>query len=173
MWVVYFLFCKQGDEYYYRLGSTTTLNEKGAYLYIDNQNKRILVSGQKQVAYDNGVKGFGDLGANIKFEHYRPESKVSGNEETISLTNPHHISCKQYAITFDQRNMKIKRLYLRLSNLSDPLRTDNEKIISVSITKWTKTAVLSKYLTKEQVIQSVRGEWETTDEFKQYRLTKM
>jgi hypothetical protein len=170
---IQFLFCKRGGEYCYKLGSTTTLNENGAYVYIDHQNKRILVSGQKQVTYDNGVKGFGDLGAQLKFEHYKVGSKVSGNDETISLTNEHHISCKQYAITFDKRNMKIKRLYLRLSNLSDPLRTDNEKIVSVSITEWTKTAVLSKYLTKDQVIRIVRGEWATTSEFKQYRLIKM
>lgn len=168
-----FLFCKSGSEYYYQLGTTTTLNESGNYIYIDHRNKRILVSGQKPLVYDSGVKGLGDLGAQLKFEHYKVESKISGGDETISLTNEHHISCKQYAIMFDRRSMKIKKLYLRLSNLSDPLRTDNEKIISVSITEWTKTAVLSKYLMKEQVIRSVRGEWETTAPFKQYRLTKM
>jgi len=170
---VHFLFCKQGGEYYYQLGATVTLNENGAYVYIDNQNKRILVSGQKRLDYDNDIRGFGDLGANIKFEHYKVASKVSGTDETISLTNDHHISCKQYAITFDRRSMKIKQLRLRLSDPRDPLRTDNEKTISVDIRQWTKTAVLSKYLTKGQVIRNVNGQWRTAEMFKQYRLTNM
>ena len=168
-----FLFCKQGDEFYYRLGNTVTMNEGGVYLFIDNHTKRIMISGKKQVVYDGGLKQLANLGANIQSENYRMISKTTGDEQTISLINEHHISCKQYSLTFNKHSMQIKRLYMRLSNFNDPLRTDNEKIVDVAISRWDASADISKYPTKNSVIKNVNGDWKTAEGFKNYRLIKM
>jgi hypothetical protein len=170
---VKFLFCKHGDDFFYKLGTTATINEQGVYLYIDYQTKRILISEKKQVEYDAGLKSFADLGANIQAEHYKLTSKISGDDETISLINDHHISCKQYSITFERRDMKIKRLFMRLSDINDPLRTDKEKVVDVSISEWDSSAELAKYLSKDNVIKNINGGWKTVNGFKNYRLIKM
>jgi len=170
---VQFLFCKQGDDFYYQLGTTATLNGQGVYLYINHQTKRVIVSQQKQTIYDMGFKQFSDMAANIASEHYKLVSKITGDEQTISLINEQHISCKQYSVSFNRHNMKIRRLYMRLSNPVDPLRTDNEKIVDVSISKWDSTADLSKYLSKNRVIKNINGGWKTVNEFKNYQLIKM
>ncbi|WP_214073228.1 hypothetical protein [Mucilaginibacter sp. dw_454] len=169
---VSFLFCKQADEFYYQLGKTVTLNEQGVYLCIDYGIKRIMFSRQKTVNYDTGLKQFADIGATIRSENYQLSSKITGDEQTISLINERHITCKQYALTFNRRNMKIKRLYMRLSNFNDPLRTGNEKIVDVSINTWDNTADVTRYLSKNNVIEHVNGTWKTTKEFKDYQLIK-
>jgi hypothetical protein len=170
---VNFLVCKQGNEFYYRLGKTITLNEQGVYLYIDNQSKRVMVSPQKSVQYDAGMKQFADMGANIQSEHYKMISKINGDEQTISLVNEHHISCKQYTITFDRHSLQVKYLYMRLTNLNDPLNKVNEKVVSVSISISDNTADVSKCLSKDQVIKRVKGEWKTVDMYRGYELIKM
>lgn len=168
-----FLFCKQGDEFYYRLGKTITLNEQGLYLYIDNQSRRIMLSPQKKVQYDAGMKQFADMGANIRSEHYKMTSKINGDEQTISLVNEHHISCKQYTITFNRQNLKVKYLYMRLTNLNDPLNKANEKVVTVSISKWDNTADVSGYLSKDNVVKNVKGGWRTVNVYRNYELIKM
>jgi hypothetical protein len=170
---VKFLFCKHGDEFYYRLGTIATINEKGVYIYIDYQTKRIIVSDEKSVTREAGLKAFGDLGMNIKSENYRLESKIRGNEQTISLINEHHISCKQYTISFDKRTMAIKRLYMRLSDFNEPLRTDNEKVVDVSIAEWDGNADLTKYPSKGDIVKNVNGGWKAVDAFKNYQIVKM
>jgi hypothetical protein len=168
-----FLFCKKGDEFYYKLGTTATINEQDAYLYIDYQTKTVLLSQKKELNYDEGMKQLGDLGAKLEGEHYKVFDKIEGNNETISLINEQHISCKLYAVTFDKRTLKISRLRMRLSNANEPLRTDNEKTVDVSVSTWDSSADLSKYLTKNKVIKNRGNRWETVNEFKNYRLVKM
>ena len=168
-----FLFCKKRDEFYYKLGTTTTINEQDAYLYIDYKTKTVMLSQKKEVNYDEGLKQFSGLAAKLRGEDYKVIDKVEGNNETISLVNEQHISCKLYAVTFDTRSLKINRLRMRLTNQSDPLRTDNEKTVDVSISQWDSYADLSKYLTKNKVVRNAGKRWETVNEFKNYRLVKM
>jgi hypothetical protein len=169
-----FLMCKQGNEFYYRLGQTITLNEQGANLYIDKTARRIMLSKKKQLVYDMGMGQFRDLGAHISDEHYQLVSQIHGDNETLSLVNEHHVSCKQYSIEFDRRTFRIKSLRLRLTNLSDPLKTDNEKIVEVRISNWEHKADLGHYLTKNKVIKKDGiGRIVLADAFKEYRLIKM
>jgi hypothetical protein len=168
-----FLFCKQGDEFYYKLGQTTTIDEQGVYLFIDYKTKRIIVSQGKKVVYDAALKQFGDLGAKVYGENYKLLDKVNGDDETLSLINEHHISCKQYSITFNRQTLKIKKLFMRLTNFSDPLRTDNEKTVNVNITRWDNGADITKYLSKNNVVKNINGGWKTVSEFKNYQLIKM
>lgn len=170
---VNFLFCKQGDEFYYQLGKIITLNGQGVYLYIDNQSKRVMLSPQKKVQYDAGMKQFADMGANIQSEHYKITSAINGDEQTISLVNERHISCKQHTITFNRHSLKVKYLYMRLTNLNDPLNKANEKVITVKINEWDNTADISRYLSKDKVITNVKGRWKTVNVFRNYELIKM
>lgn len=168
-----FLFCKKRDEFYYKLGTTATINQQDAYLYIDYKSKTVMLSQKKEVSYDEGLKQFGGLAGKLRGEEYKVIDKVEGNNETISLVNEQHISCKLYAVTFDTRSLKINRLRMRLTNQNDPLRTDNEKTVEVRISQWDNSADLSKYLTKSKVVKNVGKRWEAVNEFKNYRLVKM
>jgi hypothetical protein len=168
-----FLFCKLGSSFYYQLGTTVTVNEQGLYLFIDRRAKSIILSQQKPVAYDTGWKQFADLGASIRDEHYQASDHRNGENETITLVNEQHVSCKQYAVTFNRHTMRILRLFLRLSNIDDPLNRDKEKTIEVTFLRWSNAADISKYLSPAQVVESAGKGWKTQKAFKQYRLVQM
>jgi hypothetical protein len=114
-----FLFCKRGNEFYYKLGTTETINAGALYIYIDHQTHHILVSPKKQVVYDASPLKPIDVGEALRSEHYQLRSSVKGEEQTISLVNEHHISCKQYSLTFTKEGLHIKRLYMRLTYIND------------------------------------------------------
>jgi len=168
-----YMFCKHGDEFYYQMGKTVTINEQGVYLYIDPATRTIMLSPQKKVNYETRLKQFADVATTISSENYTMSRSISGNEETISLINEHHISCKQYSITFDKRTLKIRRLYTRLTNIHDPSRTDNEETIEVLISRWDDTADLSGFLTKDRIVKNIKGRWVVSNAYKNYRLVNM
>ena len=170
---VSFLFCKLGSQFYYRLGTTESINEQGMYLYIDHKSKSIMVSSQKKVNYDAGPLKAINVDGTLRSEHYRLTSRINGADRTISLVNEHHISCKQYSITFDKQTLKIKRLFMRLTDVRDPFNKNNDEVVDVHITQWDRTALIGKYLTKDKVIRMIRGKLIATENFRNYRVIKM
>jgi hypothetical protein len=168
-----FLFCKQADDFYYKLGTTISINRDGAYLNIDNESKRIMVSEKKQVIYDNGLKDLTEMSEKIKGEHYTLTDKTEGSQETIAFLNEKHATCKYYEITFDKKTFAIRRLFMRLTNAHDPLRTDNEKIMDVHISRWERAADISNYPGVSSFIRLVKGQWTPVNEYKNYQLVKM
>lgn len=169
---VKFTFCKQRDEFYYLLGKTITLNGKGSYVVIDNQVHSILLSAQKKIEYGaDNLKQLTAMADNIRSENYQVTSKIKGQEQTISLVNEHHVSCKQYTITFNRSTLKVSHLYMRLSDFSAPLKKEKDKVVDVAITQWTQTADLQKYLTLNQVVVNKNGTWKGLNQYKNYRIT--
>ncbi|WP_413667266.1 hypothetical protein ACEN9X_22525 [Mucilaginibacter sp. Mucisp86] len=169
---VKFTFCKQRDEFYYLLGKTITLNGKGSYVVIDNQAHSILLSAQKKIEYGaDNLKQLTAMADNIRSENYQVTSTIKGQEQTISLVNEHHISCKQYTVTFNRSTLKVSHLYMRLSDFSAPLKKEKDKIVDVAITQWARTADLQKYLTPNQVIVNKNGTWKGLNQYKNYRIT--
>ncbi len=168
-----FLFCKQGNDFYYRSGKTETINANGLYLYIDHQVKTIMLAEQKPIVFENGLSSMTSLAANLKSEDYKLSSNAHGVNQTINLINEHHISCKQYSVSFDTLNMQINRIYARLTNLNEPLRKDNEKIVDVRITEWNNIADLKKYRLGTSVVKKQNNEWKAIDAFADYQLIKM
>ncbi len=86
-----FLFCKAGDRFYYKLGTTETINSGGLYIYIDHLGETILLTAQKKVSYDQEPGAFADLGKEFKSEGYKISGSVNGRLQTISLNNEHKL----------------------------------------------------------------------------------
>jgi hypothetical protein len=168
-----FLFCKQGDQFYYRLGTTETINGRELYLYIDHQTKNIMLSPRKEVMYDPSPVKPIDLGEAIRSEHYSLGSAVNGPLETLTLLNERHISCKQYSVTFNREGLNITRLFMRLTYLREPMRRDKETTVDVRITRWEQTADISKYPNAGSVLVKVHGRWQGNGELKNYRVIEM
>jgi len=168
-----FLFCKAGDDFYYRLGTTETINAKGLYIFIDNKAQTMVVTAQKKVAYDQWPAAFADIGNVVKSEGYKIAGFVKDNIQTISLHNEHNINCKQFSISFDTLNLTITHMYARMTNVQDPLRTDNEKVVDIAITEWTNKADLDKAFVKGNILKSEDGRWKAVNKYKNYSLTTM
>lgn len=167
------VFSKQDGAFYYRLGTTETINAGGVYLQIDHQARQVAVSEQKAVYNTDGMKAFADLAGHMKDEDYKISTRYAGNMQTISFVNENHVSCKEYTITFNKATMAIRRIFMRLSDPINPLNSKAGKIVDMRVDEWSRQSRLSAYLTPGQVVHKVKGVWKLTDGYKNYRLIKI
>jgi|GEM_PF-2589382 len=167
-----FLFCKTGSDFYYKLGTTETINADGLYIFVDHLGHTIVVSPQKKVAYDVQPNAFADIGKEIRSDLYDVTGNNDGNLQTISLHNEHNINCKLFSISYDTATLAIRHMYARMTNLQDPARTDNEKLVDINITEWNDRGDLDKFY-KKDIIARANGTWKVTDKYKDYQLTTL
>lgn len=109
----------------------------------------------------------------LKSEQYQLSGEQKANIQTITLLNEHHISCKEYTLSYDIRNWRITHIHARLSNFEYPLRKDKEKILDVAISRWDTEANISQYLLAGQVIKRRGAGWGLTGKFTRYQLIRM
>jgi len=163
------VFCKSGDDCYYRYGSMEMINRGGFNIYIQHEQKSIWVSRQKPVSADAmpGPSTLPDLAA----ENYELSSVVNGAEGIISLKNSKHVTCKEYTLTYDTRSEQVKFVHARLSDIHDPLNSSKDKLVDMQISGWTGQPDFRKYPDYTSII-STSGEIITLRaEYKDYSLT--
>jgi hypothetical protein len=166
-----FVFCKAGEDFYYRMGNTEVINERGLYLFVDNTSHKIVMGQHRGIQYgEPGIKPFSIPGAGLRSEAYQLTTTRNGRLQTISLINERHITCKQYSLTFDTTSFQIEHIYARLTNLDAPLRKEKEKIFEISLTEYDGKAKLQQFLTPEKVVITSGGIWKTTGRFNNYQL---
>jgi hypothetical protein len=172
---VNFLLSKHENEFYYKLGNTQTLNAKGVYLYIDNAGSTILAGHQKPLVENNGFQQLlsGEMTRNLQSEHYELLSSRQGADQTISMLNEHHISCKQYALTIDTTSLRIKKIFIRYTNFNAPLRTDNEKIVTVIVNQWTNSGAPDKYLLAKDVVYKDHDKYKARGKYLKYQTVNL
>ena len=169
-----FVMSRNGGDFYYMLGQTQTLNAEGLYLYIDNSPKTILMSMQKEITGNDGFKqAITGISKGLLSEHYELSSTRKGREQTISMVNEHHITCKQYDVTIDTTNMQLRKIFIRYTNFNDPSKTDNEKVITVKVNEWTDTGQPEKYLKAANVVRKQGDGYKVTAGYANYELIKM
>jgi hypothetical protein len=167
-----FFYSRKGNDYYYKNGNTETLNAEGVYLYIERDHKRVLISGQKQVPAP-ALPDMGDITEKMRSEHYRLTDKRSGAYETIALINEHHITCKEYAVTFDTVYRKMKNISMRLSCFADPLNKTKEKVVNMTINDYRNTADIGSFPDKHRVIAKENGKCQLSPLYSNYELIQI
>lgn len=168
-----FLCCKKGGELYYKLGNTETINAAGSFLYIDHQGKTIMLSAQKDLQGDAGMKVLTGMNKNLLSEDYKLKTVQSGGQKTYTLVNEHHISVKEYSLTVDALSGQLRRITTRLSGSTDPLRKDNEKLIDIRFNRWDAAAEMNKYKRPGDVVRTGAGEWTLSKGYSGYQLIRM
>lgn len=170
---VNFILCKKGDALYYKLGATETINEDGVYLYIDHAGKRILAAQQKQINNAAGMQDLAQIATTLKSEYYNMSGSENNGIQTISFTNEHHITCKQYTISYDTLSHEIKHIYTRLTNFRDPLNKSKDKIIEMYISEWDNKALINDYVLPRQIVRTEGTGWKKTKAYENYELIDM
>jgi hypothetical protein len=153
-----YVFSKKGSSFYFRLGQTETINKAGLYLYVDHSQKKIMVSAEKTATPNPGLPRFKELIKRIKEEGYSLESRVEGTTEIIAVSNPYHLSCKNYAIYFDAATLVPERLYMRLTDAYEPEDPKKDKVIDLKIKQASRNSDLEKY-TRSQIVKKENDKW--------------
>lgn len=165
-----FIMCKKGQELYYKMGDSETINASGAYVLIDHAEKKVALSNQRDIVMPLGIQG-SSLSKNLASEYYNLTSKTNGNERSISIINEQHLTCKEYSITYDTLSNDIKRIYTRLSGSGDPLNRDNEQVIDIRIMNWEKPDGAKHYF-KNKAVKKKGADWELTKPYLSYELIR-
>lgn len=167
-----FEICKDGTKYYYKLGDVETIKRSGISLTVDNRYKKILITSGAGDLQNTpaGLSDLSKLSQGFQQEYYQLKRSLSGNIETLSLINPRHITCKEYSISIDTLTGMPSRFYTRLTNLDDPLRTDNEKIVDIRIKKWDSAKLIDEYTNIESRLTKEKDGWIATGKFESYEV---
>ncbi|OCX53373.1 hypothetical protein BEL04_03470 [Mucilaginibacter sp. PPCGB 2223] len=169
---VAFILCKNKNEFYYKEGETETINQGGAYITINDRTKRVLVSPEKHVNTIS-IINIDQIKEALRSEKYQLHSTKKNNEETISMLNEYHISCKEYNLTYDTVSNKLTRVYTRLTNIHDPLNKAKDKIIDIRFTRSDNQADMNDYVTKNKVIYKSGKQWNLTAQYADYQLIQL
>jgi len=167
-----YLFSKKGKEFYYKLGETETVNANGIYLHIDHRAQKVLLSKQKEVVVNNGIMNSKELIKALKSEDYELLSSVTGESQTIKIINEQHVTCREYAITYNKSSKKLSRMLTRLTNLNEELSVDSETLIDLRIRVSSEDSKLEKY-SSELPIQQGKAGWELKEKYSGYELIEL
>jgi len=168
-----FTFCKNNSDVYYKLGDTESFNGDNMYLYLDHKNKKVLITAMKKLqAFP--LFDINKFKATLGSEQYELLSTANGKLQTIKLVNEHHVSCKEYSVTFDTTSYKVTRVRSRLTNLAKPYDKTYDKIIDVELTDFSDKGVnIISYLNRDNIIEKSGTAWKLTPAYKDYELIKL
>jgi len=167
-----FLFCKDANSCYAKTGPTETYNGPGLYLYLEHSSKRAIISGEKKMDTPL-LPDMGKLTDNLQNEHYELKDSKAGPNETISLLNEHHISCKEYALTYDTLNHHVSRIYIRLTNLHWPMDKAKEKVMDIRFTRFDSSADVSAHMDINKIAYKDGDQWKLMAPYKNYELIRI
>ncbi len=167
-----FTMCKNGSDCFYQFGHTEILNARGMYICIENDQKRVIVSTQKSFI-DAPLPDISQMSKVLSADYYNLTDTVAGKNETIAFVNERHITCKEYALTFDTLSKKVNRVYTRLTNIKAPESKDKEKTIDITITECSNTANVNKYLDRYAAIRQTGNGIKLTGKYAGYELINL
>lgn len=162
--------CKNGNEFYLRIGQTETVNNKYNYLFVDHAVKKMMLSGAKKITYTPGVP------MNEIYDYLTSEGyvlvKTAGNNRlsTISMQNPNHVSFKELAVQYDSATHQLKKVFMRQADVADPMNADREKWITLEVKDWNDDPEPGKYLDVQKFVQKKQNEWAPAAGYSSYSL---
>jgi DNA-binding cell septation regulator SpoVG len=168
-----FLFSKDGNNCYYKLKNIEMLNAENGYMFIDHTNKKIAIAAHKDINMPAMINGIDKLQSMLQSEGYELQDKHAGQNETISLVNEHHVTCKEYAITYDTLSMKINRVYTRFTDITDVMNKNKERIVDMQVSTLSQEAHIGRYLNFQDVVKKSDGHWQLKKAYAGYQLIEM
>lgn len=148
-----FKYCRKENELYYQAGESEMVALKNLYLAISTNAKKVFVSESKAII-DPFMVSTDSLISIFQNNSYNMEYSTGANGTTIRFLCPEHVYCKEYS--FDIKDNKISGMFMRLTDLRDPLNTAKDKKIRMTVNEWTETS-LPLDLIKEQTYLNKSG----------------
>ncbi|MGF6848142.1 hypothetical protein QFZ51_003377 [Chitinophaga sp. W3I9] len=165
-------FCRKGNEFYYQASDVETIALKDIFISVSKNTKKIFVGPARKVLppfhmpADSLVQIWRD-------ENYKITEDVSSGKASISMENSRHISCKEYRYEYDPSAMVLKGLYMRLTNLLDPLNDQMDKEVMITVDRWQEGTIPQKLLQKQTYLEKGSEGWEPAGAYAGYTLISL
>jgi hypothetical protein len=162
--------CKKGKQFYLQMGKTETINNDEHYFFVDHAAQKMMLAKAKEVMQSPGMP------VNELFDYIRSEGYVFTKEtganrlSTIIMQNPHHISYKELSVQYDSVSRQVKKIFMRQSDVTDPMNADHEKWITLVIKDWNDDPDAMQYLNVKKFVHKKANEWVSTPAYPDYEL---
>ncbi|WP_207428885.1 hypothetical protein [Pedobacter sp. SYSU D00535] len=166
-----YIYSKRGNDFYYKLGQTETINAKGLYIYIDPDAKKVLLSDQK-VLTDSSPNAIHELFKQILEDRFAVRTKFEGDNQVITLLNEMHLSCKEYSVSFDTLSLKPNRVFCRMPNSNAAGSTGGDLVLDMRLQTVSSISQIEKFVSKPVIIRD-DNKWTLSKEFQGYELVIM
>lgn len=158
-----------GHRRYFRIGSTETIIQDNLCIVIEHDQKRVIVSRQAKLQ----VSPLGNLQFlkdGLRREQFVMRTKEKNNEKVISFVNEHHITCKEFSVTFDTLSNKLTRLYVRMTDIEDPANDKKDRVMDIHIQRLINTADFDAYPRLHTIIKQEGENAVLTAKYEGYKL---
>lgn len=162
--------CRNGEQFYLRIGQTEAVNSDTNYLFVDHAAQKMLIGQSRKIVQSPGMP------VNELYDFINSEgfvfSKATGNSRNsiITLLNPNHISYKQLSVQYDSVAKQVKKIFIRQAEVTDPMNADKEKWITLVVKDWNDDPETGKYLGLQKFIQKKQDEWVPAPGYQDYEL---
>lgn len=164
-----FLFCRSRGTYYYRAGNTETIHQGKLNVFIQHDQQKVVLSSQ-EIKVKAPLTGIPAITAMLRSEDYVLTGNITGSKKTLAVTNEHHITCKEIAMTYDTVSGKLEHILTRFSDFGDPLNKQRDRVTDVKILQIEDKAKLSLYPGFNDVLIKTAAGWQLTARYANYEL---
>jgi hypothetical protein len=164
-----FLFCRADKDSYYRLGNTERICHGRQNIFIQHDQKKILLSNGELVA-SPPVSNSLLSEKTLRDENYELRSQTSGAAKTLRILNEEHPNCKELSFTYDTLSGKLTRILTRMTDLGDPLNKKRDRVMEVHLDRLEHNGDPGLYPAISEVVTRRAGKWELTRKYMAYEL---
>jgi hypothetical protein len=152
-----FIYCRDNERLYYRVGNQEVISLPDIYIAVNHDIKKIFIS-QAKITLPPLQMSVDSLLHLWKGENYTLSETVSGKLTTVDMRCDNHITCKEYKAVYDVEKQFVTAVYMRLTNLDDPLNDKMDRQVAMSFNEWEERKAppelfrLSQYVHREREI---------------------
>lgn len=153
-----YCFIKRDSNFYYKMNAVEMINTPSYYLQADGQQKKIMLSPHKSINPQLMFPQIEKLVTKLQEEKYSVVEKPAPEGfRKISLLNLHHVTCKEYSITFNNSTFKPTEVFIRLTNLDDPLNPKMDKTVSMKYSEKSDLNIMELLSIERVVARTSKG----------------
>ncbi|SEW52801.1 hypothetical protein [Chitinophaga arvensicola] len=164
-----FNYCRRKAEMYYQLGDNEMVQLEGMCISANRGIEKLFVSPPKEViaAPQLPVDSIISL---WESDSYAINTTHTDNLTTIQLLCERHVTCKELKITYDHSAGKLNSIYMRLTNLEDPLNRKLDREITTVFNKWNEVITDDHRLQLSTYLQKEADGWKPAAAYNNFRL---
>ncbi|WP_276480270.1 hypothetical protein [Paraflavitalea pollutisoli] len=164
-----FRYARKGANCYFRIDQTENLFSKDGYMLVDHNARKILVTPPRSVMR-GGMPDLRQLFKTITAEGYTMKKDRQGAAMTISMLSPNNINFKEFSVTYDSVVNRITKIFLRQSELSDPLNTEADKLMTIEFAQLSNVSIPDSCFRQQKFVVKNKDQWQCSTAYSEYEL---
>ena len=167
-----FRLCRKGKELYYQTGDMEMISLSDMYISVSHKARKIFIGPAKTVLPPFQLPT-DSLAVTWQSDNYRMVTEDLPGKSRMRMLCDNHITCKEYRFDYDTAAMAVKQVYMRLTNLRDPLNNKLDKEVSLTVNEWREQHIPAALLKTSTYLVKEHDGWHATAAYAGYDLVSL